>query len=358
MINNELRLKVLDFLVANEKDLFISFETEKLGKLLGVSYRHIDVILEDFETKGYVEIHGMAGTWKNCFLLAPLYDYYNSLKEKDNTPPSKLIEHKMDIFISHSDSDKDKAKALIDLIVKAYHISSNKIRCTSVAGYKLPIGSNTDQILQDEIFSSKVFIGLITENSIKSTYVLFELGARWGAKLPLFPLISDPKGTSILAGPLKNINALNASRAEDVHQFITELGNAINVTPEPPQVYLRELEILLATANDNATSTVQKKTKPQTVVKDNSSEHDEYPNASDIIKQNSKIEWPEDYRMQAHYIQEQNNALSELRKGCTTDIDSEVFLQIRKGAKREWPNDYRMQLHYEREQIEAYKSLR
>ena len=150
----------------------------------------------------------------------------------------------MDIFISHSSSDVEVAKHIIVIIRKAFNISSEKIRCSSVPGYKLKAGANTDNQLKKEIFSSKAFIGLITKESIISTYVLFELGARWGADLPLIPLICDKSGTSILNGPIKNINALSAIDTSDMLQLLNDLGDVLETKPENPSGYIDDIESL------------------------------------------------------------------------------------------------------------------
>ncbi len=91
----------------------------------------------------------------------------------------------LDIFISHSSNDKEIASNLIDLLITSLRIDPEMIRCTSVEGYKLEGGVNTDEQLRKEIFKSKVLIGIISKESLKSHYVLFELGARWGTNLLL-----------------------------------------------------------------------------------------------------------------------------------------------------------------------------
>ncbi len=51
----------------------------------------------------------------------------------------------IDIFISHSSADKEITKTLIDLLRSAIpSISPDRIRCTSVPGYRLPGGADAD----------------------------------------------------------------------------------------------------------------------------------------------------------------------------------------------------------------------
>jgi hypothetical protein len=82
------------------------------------------------------------------------------------------------VLISHSSKDRVLAEALIDLLRSGLGLLANQIRCSSVDGYRLPAGVNTNEQLRTEIKTVKVLIGLLTANSLSSTYVLFELGAR------------------------------------------------------------------------------------------------------------------------------------------------------------------------------------
>ena len=143
----------------------------------------------------------------------------------------------MDIFISHSSKDVELVKRLINLIRKVFNLRANSIRCTSVDGYKLKIGADSNTILRKEVKDSKVFIGVITRNALNSIYTIFEFGARWGSELPFFPIICDGKGTSLLKSPLKEINAANANDTSSIHQFLEELKDLIGENMENTSSY-------------------------------------------------------------------------------------------------------------------------
>lgn len=150
----------------------------------------------------------------------------------------------MDIFISHSNKDAVIAEVLINLIRKALSIKSKSIRCTSLDGYRLATGAVTDEVLREEIFNSKAFVAIITSNSVDSTYVTFELGARWGSKQPLFPLICDSAGTDLLKAPLTGLNAMNATNSAQIQKFVEDLAELLGKKLEPASTYTKEIEIL------------------------------------------------------------------------------------------------------------------
>ena len=83
------------------------------------------------------------------------------------------------LFLSHSSSDSDLARSLARLFQRAFRLPAEKVRCSSADGYRLADGDLTDETLRREVFEAETFVGLITPASVRSQYVLFELGARW-----------------------------------------------------------------------------------------------------------------------------------------------------------------------------------
>lgn len=154
-------------------------------------------------------------------------------------------ESSLDIFISHSSKDKPVAEALINLLRDALSIPANRIRCTSVDGYRLPAGASTDEQLRQEIYATKVFIGLITPTSFQSTYVLFELGARWGARLPLVPVLASGADASTLRAPLTSLNALSCDEPAQVHQLLDNVASLLGVRLGSAASYQRYIDALV-----------------------------------------------------------------------------------------------------------------
>lgn len=92
------------------------------------------------------------------------------------------------IFLSHRHKDQELARKLIDLLESAFVTSATDIRCTSVPGYKLPVGAQSTESLQKDLNGAEIVMGLIGPGTAASEYVLFELGASWGLRKPTFPL--------------------------------------------------------------------------------------------------------------------------------------------------------------------------
>jgi len=163
--------------------------------------------------------------------------------ETSDPMPTTLL---LKIFISHSAKDETVAAALVALLSNALNLPANAIRCTSVNGYRLPAGVDTEERLRQEVHQAKAFIGLITPSSIASAYVMFELGARWGAKLHLVPLLAAGAGSESLRGPLGSLNALNCEDSAQVHQLISDLATLLEISDHnSPAVYQKLVEDLV-----------------------------------------------------------------------------------------------------------------
>ena len=170
----------------------------------------------------------------------------------------------LDIFVSHSSRDEEIAKRLITLIRSALNMPATGIRCTSVDGYRLPVGMSVDEKLRQEIHDSNAFIVLLTPNSTASLYVLFELGARWGIRKPLIPLLSGGSATNLLNGPLSAISGLSCDNEAQLFQFVSDLAAMLRRTPEGPSVYQRCIVELSDASRRSWNTTVPGTTLPET----------------------------------------------------------------------------------------------
>jgi hypothetical protein len=161
--------------------------------------------------------------------------------------------NRMWVFISHASEDKELAEALVELLRSALDIPAEKILCTSVDGYRLRAGTDTDEALRMAVLQSKTLVGIISPASQKSSYVLFELGARWGTSKHLIPLTARGVSPSDLEGPLAGKNALDCSRRPGVQQLIGDLGTELEMEAERPEVFDNHLARVVRAAKARPT---------------------------------------------------------------------------------------------------------
>lgn len=152
------------------------------------------------------------------------------------------------VFISHSSSDLEIVKQLVDLLRSALGLSAKQIRCTSLNGYRLPGGADVKEQIRNEVHGSKVFVGVLSHASLDSLFVVFELGARWGAGLRIVPLLAPGVSASTLRGPLADFNALELSDEAQIHQLLTDVASQLEITCENPAVFSAQVKALASTS--------------------------------------------------------------------------------------------------------------
>jgi len=166
----------------------------------------------------------------------------NIAKEQTGAETS-ATEH-IAIFVSHSTLDKKIAESLTEILKNSLEIDPGRIRCTSVEGHRLQGGVTTDVQLRQELLEAECFVGLLTPQSVNSTYVLFELGARWGADRRLIPLLAAGLQHGDLRGPLTAVHGHSCDSAGELHQLIDELAGILKVKKRPVSNYEKYIERL------------------------------------------------------------------------------------------------------------------
>ena len=164
------------------------------------------------------------------------------------TPASQEEVKSMKAFISHSSSDAAIAEALVELLRAALTLPAKEIRCTSVDGYKLPAGADSNEQLRQEVFASEAFVALLSPASVRSVYVMFELGARWGTGQPMVPIMVGGLNVSDLKAPLSAIHAISGTSESDLHELVEQLADRLQRPLEKPSAYGKALRAFMVAA--------------------------------------------------------------------------------------------------------------
>ena len=85
---------------------------------------------------------------------------------------------------------------------------------------------------------------------MKSAYVLFEIGARWGAKKKMFSILACGADSSVLSGPLKTINSLSCDNVSQIHQLIDEISDVLQIQKESTASYQNKINQLIKASNE------------------------------------------------------------------------------------------------------------
>lgn len=117
-------------------------------------------------------------------------------------------------FISHKETDSVIAKAAVELLLESLDISADDIFCSSVPGHTLKFGATIESQIRDGLREGDVLIALLTKDSIRSTWVLFELGAAWALKGLAIPIMGQGVSYSDLPGSLAQYPCISMNEPE------------------------------------------------------------------------------------------------------------------------------------------------
>jgi hypothetical protein len=119
--------------------------------------------------------------------------------------------------------------------------------------------------LRQEINASRVFLGLLTPQSLSSAYVMFELGARWGIKKYWYLLRAKGARVDDLKGPLPAYQVPDASSTADIAQMVEDIGKELAAVPQDFAVFQEKIAAVVKAADspDNlAASKVARQPEP------------------------------------------------------------------------------------------------
>lgn len=143
------------------------------------------------------------------------------------------------VRISHARNDKILAEALINLLQSGLGLLASQAECINVDEHSQAVGGNLAARLRTEINGAKLLIGLITPSCLSSTNVLFELGARFGAGLPMIPLFAGVTKDEF-RGPLSILNGASCNNDAHLDQLLRDVGEQLMMTVQSPAAYLKD----------------------------------------------------------------------------------------------------------------------
>ena len=137
------------------------------------------------------------------------------------------------IFISHASRDRDLVKCFVQALETSVVLADDEIRCSSLPGYRLRSGSHTSSALRSEISQAELIIGILTPDSLESGWVMFELGAGWGANKWVVPVVAGVDYDA-MPGPLKESNSTDAATRGELEQLFHEIAARLQLRPRTP----------------------------------------------------------------------------------------------------------------------------
>lgn len=144
-----------------------------------------------------------------------------------STQPTSSTTKPIKIFISHSARDQGLAGGLARCLDDCLELPDGTIRCTSAPGYALSPGAVASESLRQNIEQSIIVIGLLTEDSLRSGYVIMELGAAWALQKLTCLMLAPTLEYDRIPGPLAERHAIRSNSAHDIAGLMETISNAV-----------------------------------------------------------------------------------------------------------------------------------
>jgi hypothetical protein len=149
------------------------------------------------------------------------------------------------LFISHAHRDADIARRLVDVITANLDVPDGELRCTSVPGYQLDLGTMAPDVLRRELGSALCVIALLTPSSLGNDWVLFELGAAWANIKVSIPLLTGGPEDKDIPGPLRGAAGGQLTVPGTLDRLLDQLERTLGWTPRSgPAAYGKRHEFV------------------------------------------------------------------------------------------------------------------
>lgn len=141
----------------------------------------------------------------------------------------------MRVFISHSAKDGQFVGELRRLLHEGVlGLPFDQIRASSIEGSQFQGGAGIDPTIQREVDEAEALIAVLSLSSLQSHYVMFEMGARWGAGKPFIPLLVPGMQPDHVGGPLRQLKMITCA-PEQLYELVTDTGAALDLPCEPSE---------------------------------------------------------------------------------------------------------------------------
>lgn len=125
------------------------------------------------------------------------------------------------VIVSHASTDEKLVSAFMRCLEDGVDLPDREIRCTSLHGHRLDPGDEISDTLRSNIEMCSVFIGLLTDSSLRSGFVLMELGAAWAFRKKACLVLAPSVDFKAIPGPFAGrLHAIRMDSQPDVVQLL------------------------------------------------------------------------------------------------------------------------------------------
>ena len=132
------------------------------------------------------------------------------------------------VFISHAESDKKFANEIVTLLEFIGVKGKENLLCTSVDGYRVPLGCDIIEYLRETFNKNNLFVIILhTHNYYTRPVCMNEMGAAWALKTKYFSVLASDFSFNEMTGVVNNKDIAIKIGADDCEARINQLKNEL-----------------------------------------------------------------------------------------------------------------------------------
>lgn len=135
------------------------------------------------------------------------------------------------LFVSHAHKDQEIAVALVKVIETAMEPPPDRkeesILCSLHPKYGEPEGVNVIEYLREHLKQSTCVLAVLTPNSMKSPWCMFELGGAWTLATPTYCLLAGELSQEKMPAALKGTDAVQLTAPKEIREMLPKLCKAL-----------------------------------------------------------------------------------------------------------------------------------
>lgn len=141
-----------------------------------------------------------------------------------------------DVFVSHSDADAAVATALTDCIIAGTGLHHRDVLCTSHPNpdAQLKPGEDINRTLRKHLDDCRILVPIVSRESIKRNYVLFEIGGAWALEKRIMPVVVEKDLRAAMPEIIRGLIYTEFDSPARIHALILAISRECFVAADQP----------------------------------------------------------------------------------------------------------------------------
>lgn len=136
------------------------------------------------------------------------------------------------VFVSHAHVNTDSVRRLCMLLQDGMDLKPQQLFCSSLTGQGLLVGQDVQATLHQKLTRASCVLAYVTVDYFASPYCMCELGAAWGKRKVVLPVLVEPVSQSDLPGTVAGILSVVETNSDAIDKLHDALAGQLGVVKD------------------------------------------------------------------------------------------------------------------------------